>query len=1217
MVRMERKLASVERVARSRPTPAPARGLQGHAALVASAQASFGNRAVGAVLRGEGRDGPEAVLHAALAFAAAGIQVGDDVGAATSNAAMAEMVRRPPVSRAARPGAPSLATNAVDHAACTSGSPLPDGVRADMEARFGASFADVRVHTDGAAARAADAVSAHAYTVGSHIWFGAGEARFADPVGLELLAHELTHVLQNREGPAPSGGETVDGVAVSSPNDAREREAVATARAVMREPAPESTTAHSPAFPPHVGQRLDHAFGAGDGALDADAFAYGAQAFFGPDPGDDLDAGCAADRTNGAARGGESVTRGSANPPSTAPGVVRTEGEHGASWSGTGAGESHGETALSPRGSDASPAPQDGPGSPLSRAEVDGDHASAEDRRSGARTAAQEALLDEVRARLGAVRKVTAPAAQPAPATPSPEVPEAEAPAPVVAPVVPQVEEPPGSTENGVCGDGGGTVAGGGGATPRDLDGLVDHYMATHWDQSVLATTTQAFGVYPEAIASELDHWLPLDVSAGQRGAANFVAAMGAGLLDSFFLGFASSIPGVGLIFTALGGLRDIFEDATAYLDNDDVAGAVLVALRHGLATVGGLAGDFGDLCTAVQDTAHVLAPLVGGISEVVGVPVAVMGTNSQAVAAWCGTVLATFDGVLLAYDFAQANQSELDGNFARAAFFRDQARGDVVNVVSSVIKVIFAGASAATAAVAPGGAPSNFAEMMRRTGRDFLDNVLGLKGDKLSETVTNVIDQAADPVDSLATLFQEVNNGLANVGLGDAMKRDDSGAGGGYYIQQEGLAVDGTDAAAALGAARQATFSRLTAEWAALEGEPPLWHQEVVNTILDPQGGSWFLEQLNGAIAPSEWIRMHFARLRWLMTVAGDAGLDGASVAADLAASALDGIARPLIESVNTWIADNKPQLDEWVTELDEKLAAQQLSLETLREMVAQAEGMVATLQGWNESGEGLDDLIDPMITTVTGVRVSPELLGIPEWVPPELYASAIEALNANLEQGLAMAQALKQQVEDDVRARIREMLEWAEAWLEQAEAALAEGGEAETMLQAELAQVQDLVHQGAEAFVAWDGVLALDFDGGVAWLKEVAAEAQEMTSDGRQARWLVFIETTAQPYVDAWKARHEVQVRDHFYPDMPAEELAAIDLVLEVLRANYSRAADDRANPDRGEALERLQSLAVLRATFDGLRGAKGRPAIQALWRAEVRLAGMAAVPLSSDPR
>jgi peptidoglycan/xylan/chitin deacetylase (PgdA/CDA1 family) len=83
-----------------------------------------------------------------------------------------------------------------------------------MEARFGRSFRQVRVHTGAEAAAAARAVDAQAYTVGSHIVFGAGSHRPETPRGRGLLAHELAHVTQ-QEGShtgtsVPAGGEAAE-----------------------------------------------------------------------------------------------------------------------------------------------------------------------------------------------------------------------------------------------------------------------------------------------------------------------------------------------------------------------------------------------------------------------------------------------------------------------------------------------------------------------------------------------------------------------------------------------------------------------------------------------------------------------------------------------------------------------------------------------------------------------------------------------------------------------------------------------------------------------------------------------------------------------------------------------------------------------------------------------------------------------------------------------
>jgi hypothetical protein len=77
-----------------------------------------------------------------------------------------------------------------------SGQPLDPGTRALLEPRLGASFADVRVHTDGAAARLAEGLGSRAFTAGNDVVFGAGAYAPGTTEGQRLLAHELTHVVQ-------------------------------------------------------------------------------------------------------------------------------------------------------------------------------------------------------------------------------------------------------------------------------------------------------------------------------------------------------------------------------------------------------------------------------------------------------------------------------------------------------------------------------------------------------------------------------------------------------------------------------------------------------------------------------------------------------------------------------------------------------------------------------------------------------------------------------------------------------------------------------------------------------------------------------------------------------------------------------------------------------------------------------------------------------------
>ncbi len=125
----------------------------------------------------------------------------------------------------------------LDVAGRGGGRPLDPDVRADMEARFGADFSDVRIHSDAQAGRSAAAVAAEAYTASNDIVFGRAAFAPGNPQGKHTLAHELAHVLQQRRGPV-SGRRAGGGVIVSDPSDAFEQDAEATAGLVLAGPAP-------------------------------------------------------------------------------------------------------------------------------------------------------------------------------------------------------------------------------------------------------------------------------------------------------------------------------------------------------------------------------------------------------------------------------------------------------------------------------------------------------------------------------------------------------------------------------------------------------------------------------------------------------------------------------------------------------------------------------------------------------------------------------------------------------------------------------------------------------------------------------------------------------------------------------------------------------------------------------------------------------------------
>jgi hypothetical protein len=100
----------------------------------------------------------------------------------------------------------------------SAGRPLDSAVRERMEPHFGQDLSHVRVHTDRQAARSGTLLQAEAYTVGRDIAFGTGWYAPDTHSGIQLHAHEFTHVIQQRGATAGAN------VTVGSPHDAAERQ---------------------------------------------------------------------------------------------------------------------------------------------------------------------------------------------------------------------------------------------------------------------------------------------------------------------------------------------------------------------------------------------------------------------------------------------------------------------------------------------------------------------------------------------------------------------------------------------------------------------------------------------------------------------------------------------------------------------------------------------------------------------------------------------------------------------------------------------------------------------------------------------------------------------------------------------------------------------------------------------------------------------------------
>ncbi|HEX8071612.1 MAG TPA: DUF4157 domain-containing protein [Pyrinomonadaceae bacterium] len=171
-------------------------------------QRQFGNRAVRRLLAGRGvqaklrveGEGEPAEREADAAAERVLRAAADGAGAATHEAAAAP----PAAAAASAPGGFDVDARVEERLArrAGGGSALPDGVREQMEQGFGADFRSVRVHADAEAAALNRALSAQAFTYRADIYFDEGQYDPHGRAGRQLLAHELTHVLQQGAAPA-------------------------------------------------------------------------------------------------------------------------------------------------------------------------------------------------------------------------------------------------------------------------------------------------------------------------------------------------------------------------------------------------------------------------------------------------------------------------------------------------------------------------------------------------------------------------------------------------------------------------------------------------------------------------------------------------------------------------------------------------------------------------------------------------------------------------------------------------------------------------------------------------------------------------------------------------------------------------------------------------------------------------------------------------------
>lgn len=152
------------------------------------------------------------------------------------------------LQRAAVNNSPTHEVPPVVHEVLRSpGQPLDAQTRAFMKPRFGYEFSGVRVHTDKKASESARKVNALAYTVGRDVVFGEGQYAPRTRTGRKLLAHELTHTIQQSQ----AGSGSLGALTISNPDEYSEHEAERASQTMEQD----RVSASSNAYPLHLARQ--------------------------------------------------------------------------------------------------------------------------------------------------------------------------------------------------------------------------------------------------------------------------------------------------------------------------------------------------------------------------------------------------------------------------------------------------------------------------------------------------------------------------------------------------------------------------------------------------------------------------------------------------------------------------------------------------------------------------------------------------------------------------------------------------------------------------------------------------------------------------------------------------------------------------------------------------------------------------------------------------
>ncbi len=695
----------------------------------------------------------------------------------------------------------------------------------------------------------------------------------------------------------------------------------------------------------------------------------------------------------------------------------------------------------------------------------------------------------------------------------------------------------------------GSAAVGGGASGLRAPDGLVDYYMETHWDRSEFDSKVSEYQLSNADFNSNLDSILPAQMSPGVRSALNLGLGVTSGILDAALIGGIKAIPGAGLIMHLAMGVKDVWSTINTYGSGegglDDGWGMAINLVRNAADIVGSVVGNIADLGSVVQDIAAI---------TVVGAPLAAIvafcATYGRTIAAVCDTIKFTCSTISVVHNVMAANEAERQGDFRRAAKYRDLASGDAINVIVDGIAMVCSIGSAMTANIAPGEVGEDLAEaggnaakttFRELAGNKFRSGLTGVDPDSNARTAGEWINRG-NSVTGLAGLSQSYNNLKYHVGLGDAMAYGPDGLFGGHYIEPGAVRGGTGRAVGVLQSARERTVETFSNSWGDLEGKDPKWTQKIINDILQPGEGS-ALDAYSRFLSPTAWIGALFSGFRAGVNLVDDLSSGAAGSILRATASGLDGVIKPGIETLNAWIKDAKPGLDQLLLNMGESLTQQRLSLQRLRDSAATVDQFLAGIAGLGEQGGQIEQMVNSVASRVEGLQVSKESLGIPSWVPEFTYSWALRSLNSVVRSISGGVRQAGTAALPAVNNFIQEKTAWARSQLADITTAIGEGGEVETMLQSGYDTFAQSVAQMAQTFAAWDATVDIDIPGAVDWLTTTAAQAEDSAHSSRVDEFKSYLRGDAQGQVDSWRGEHGPSVEQSYYPEVPAGELAAVD--------------------------------------------------------------------------